>query len=381
MVNSAQLAGSPEHKIEFKCPKKLSQPNWKFRKKPNRKVYRPKWHDETCESLLKKINHSAFLLKKKPNNSFLRGCIQQETKQYKKLTKSKHKQFINNMFDNLDILHKENPWGYMNLVKSLKDGTFDKKMSDDSSFVTPDNWARHFSALLDPPPAPQGSTEDNMTSYMAENCDRLNSDLNYKITRLELMRGISSLDNNKSSSFDRVTNEMLKASKMIIAEPILKLFNVIFSSVIYPTQWKSDILSPLHKSGEKSEPNNFRGISVSSCFGKLFNKILQKRLETYCNNEKLISEEQGSGKKGSRTADHLLIVRFLIDKYVKIQGKKLFSCFVDLKKAFDMVPRSKLFHTLLRDYSISGNYFKILIEIEIVRAHERFPCGGRRSGH
>ena len=122
-------------------------------------------------------------------------------------------------------------------------------------------------------------------------------------------------------------------------------------------------MSPLHKSGEKSEPNNFRGISVSSCFGKLFNKILQKRLEKYRNNDKLISEVQGSGKKGSRTADHLLIVRFLIDKYVKIQGKKLFACFVDLKKAYDMVPRSKLFHTLLRDYSISGNYLKILQEM------------------
>ena len=36
-----------------------------------------------------------------------------------------------------------------------------------------------------------------------------------------------------------------------------------------------------------------------------------------CMNRGFISEEQGSSKKGSRTSDHLLIVRFLIDKYVK----------------------------------------------------------------
>ena len=236
-------------------------------------------------------------------------------------------------------------------------------MSDDTSFVAPEAWHSHFSALLDPPPSPPGTTADMMASYIAENCDNYNSEWNNKITRHELLKGISSLGNNKSASFDGVSNEMLKASKNIIAEPVLLLFNTILSSVIYPTQWKSDILTPLHKSGDKNDPNNYRGISVSSCFGKLFNKILQKRLENFSSSKNLINEVQGSGKKGSRTADHLLIVRFLIDKYVKTQGKKLFACFVDLKKAFDMVPREKLFYTLLKDFSIGGNFLKLLQEM------------------
>ena len=141
------------------------------------------------------------------------------------------------------------------------------------------------------------------------------------------------------------------------------VFNAFLESAIYPTSWKKDILSPLHKSGEKNDPNNFRGIAVSSCLGKLFCKVLQKRLENYCEKNKIINEVQGSGKQGSRTSDHLLIIRFLIDKYVKKQGKKLFACFVDLKKAFDMVPRNKLFYTLLKDYSVGGNFLRILQQI------------------
>ena len=121
-----------------------------------------------------------------------------------------------------------------------------------------------------------------------------------------------------------------------------------------------DILTPLHKSDIKSEPNNFRGIAVSSCFGKLFNKILQKRLKKFCTAKQLISPLQGSGKQGSRTSDHLLIVRCLIDKYVKKGKKHLFTCFVDLKKAFDTVPRIKLFYTLLKEYSIGGNFLNII---------------------
>ena len=120
------------------------------------------------------------------------------------------------------------------------------------------------------------------------------------------------------------------------------------------------LLSPLHKSGEKNDPNNFRGVAVSSCLGTLFNKLLQKRLEKLCDSKGFISEEQGSGKSGSRTSDHLLIVRFLIDKYARKKGGKLFTCFVDLRKAFDTVPRTRLFHCLLKIYSIGGKFLRIL---------------------
>ena len=76
-----------------------------------------------------------------------------------------------------------------------------------------------------------------------------------------------------------------------------------------------------------------------------------------------IHETQGSGKAGSRTSDHLLIIKFLIDKYVKQKGKQLFACFVDLMKAYDTVPRTKLFYTLLKEYSIGGNFLKILQQV------------------
>ena len=68
-------------------------------------------------------------------------------------------------------------------------------------------------------------------------------------------------------------------------------------------------------------------------------------------------------KKGSRTDDHLLIIRFLIEKYVTGGKGKLFACFFDIKKAFDMVPRNLLFYTRLKEYKIGGNFLRILQEI------------------
>ena len=182
-------------------------------------------------------------------------------------------------------------------------------------------------------------------------------------TRSQLLKGISSLDNNKASSFDKITSEMLKTGKLVLVGPLITLFNSILFSTLFPSKWKPDILTPLHKSGEKNDPNNYRGVSVGSCLGKLFCKLLQNRLEDLCNKNNFIDETQGSGEKGSRTSDYLLIVKFLIDKYVKHQGKQLFACFVDLRKAYDTVPRTKLFYSLLSDYKIGGNFLKILQEI------------------
>ena len=61
-------------------------------------------------------------------------------------------------------------------------------------------------------------------------------------------------------------------------------------------------------------------------------------------------------KKHSRTADNHLILRFLIDKICKGEGKNLYCCFIDVKKAFDFTDRNRLFSTMLIDYKIGGNF-------------------------
>ena len=70
-----------------------------------------------------------------------------------------------------------------------------------------------------------------------------------------------------------------------------------------------------------------------------------------------------AAKPALQTSDHLMISRFLIDNYVNLKGKKIFSCFVDLQKAYDTVTRIKLFHSVLKDYSIGAKFLKIIHQI------------------
>ena len=113
-------------------------------------------------------------------------------------------------------------------------------------------------------------------------------------------------------------------------------------------------------SEEKNDPNNFRGIAIASCFGKLFTKLLKNRLQKFCDKNSFINNVQGSGKKATRTSDHLMIIKFLIDKIVKGEKKRIFACFVDIKKAFDCTDRKLLFYKLLSEYNVGGCFLKLL---------------------
>jgi hypothetical protein len=92
---------------------------------------------------------------------------------------------------------------------------------------------------------------------------------------------------------------------------------------------------------EIQKTNNYRGISVASCLGKLFNSLLQKRLTDYLEINKLTSFNQGGFRSGYRTTDHIFILKTLINKYLHKLKSKLYVCFVDFKKAFDSIDRQK----------------------------------------
>ena len=82
-----------------------------------------------------------------------------------------------------------------------------------------------------------------------------------------------------------------------------------------------------------------------------------------CVENKFITPCQASGKTGAQTSDHLLVLKHIIHKYLKVKKQKLFICFFDLKKAFDFVPRLQMFYNLMTEYKIGGQFLKILKNI------------------
>ncbi len=61
---------------------------------------------------------------------------------------------------------------------------------------------------------------------------------------------------------------------------------------IYLEAWGLGIVTSINKKGSTLDPNNYRGITVSSCLGKGFGTILKKRLNKYCDENNIIDDRQ-----------------------------------------------------------------------------------------
>ena len=164
----------------------------------------------------------------------------------------------------------------------------------------------------------------------------------------------------KAPSDDKIQNEMIKLSLPYISNALLKLFNFILSSGIYPTVWCDSLITPIYKSGKKDDPGNYRGICVSSNLGKIFCMIMNKRITKHFQVNKTIENCQIGFQAGNRTSDHIFTIRTLVDKYVhNTKCGKLYTCFVDFKKAFDSVWHDGLFYKLLVN-GIGGKTYDII---------------------
>ena len=124
--------------------------------------------------------------------------------------------------------------------------------------------------------------------------------------------------------------------------------------------WRKALIIPiLKKNGDSNDPNSYRGIALISCLAKLLINILNERLVSFLNKCNVISEFQIGFKKGSRTADHMFILRHLIDLHVKQRKKDIFAAFIDFEKAFDTIWTDALLYKLLKT-GIHRRMFKII---------------------
>ena len=90
----------------------------------------------------------------------------------------------------------------------------------------------------------------------------------------------------------------------------VKLFNKILDTGIMPTEWLIGLIVPLYKNqGDIQDINNYRGITLLSCIGKLFTSILNERLSRYSDAMYIIiSETQAGFRHGYYTLDHIFLL-------------------------------------------------------------------------
>jgi hypothetical protein len=133
--------------------------------------------------------------------------------------------------------------------------------------------------------------------------------------------------------------------QFILAPQLTHIMNSIFISGSFPASESIGMIISLYKGkGDPNDCGNQRGITIITTIAKIYAIMLNTRLSLWrMDGVERRARGQGGFLKNHRTTDHLFLLQHVIDKYRK---NNLFTCFVDLSKAFDTISRPKLWERL-----------------------------------
>ena len=269
-------------------------------------------------------------------------------KKYQKLCSKKKNKFEKDQEHELNRLLAEDHTEFWKKWKTFGD-TYPTK---DLPNVDGRKWENYFRRLYDSgSPTPPDSPTDQPV--------RDTSKLNAPFTLKELKEIVKKLKNRKAVGIDRISAEFLKASPDRILKLLVQLLNNIMLAGVVPKDWCLGIITLLHKEGDKENPDNYRGICISSALMKAFSTMLNSRLNAFVEEYNIMDKAQIGFQNSNRTSDHLLTVRSVVNKYVVDDTKRIYSCFIDFRKAFDTVWHDGLFHKL-QQLGIRGRFLNTI---------------------
>jgi hypothetical protein len=155
---------------------------------------------------------------------------------------------------------------------------------------------------------------------------------------------LKKLQRNKAIGLDGMKAKFILDAGELLHMPLLTTFNYFLVegfSECFPETFSTGVVHAFFKRGDVFEFNNYMGITIGLILTKLFVMILDKRLSDWVEQHGLRAKDQVRFRKYYRTTNQLFILQTLIE-HSKAKKKPFYLCFVDFRKAFDIVPHEML---------------------------------------
>ena len=176
------------------------------------------------------------------------------------------------------------------------------------------------------------------------------------LTLTELTNSMKKLKKKKAPGPDKIHNEMLLNLGEKGKEVLLALYNKTWEHGHIPKPWKLATINPILKKGKSADlPGSYRPISLTSCVGKLAERMVNSRLYWWLESSGLINMNQAGFRAKSRTEDQLFrLTQRILDGFQKEEHTA--AVFIDLQQAYDRVWRKGLF-LKMQNLGIKGNLY------------------------
>ena len=160
----------------------------------------------------------------------------------------------------------------------------------------------------------------------------------------KLRRGkAAGIDGIPGDIYKLVENEPEAASGL--SRSILSILNKVYEGGDFPDAWRDCIVVPVFKKGDKLDPDNYRGIALINTLLKVLAKVVADRLQCVCSATGLIRREQAGFMAGEECPAQVACLLEACQRR-KAMGLDTVLCFLDLRKAYDLVPHDILLNKL-----------------------------------
>lgn len=301
-------------------------------------------------------------------NKYLRKLRNERNRYYKKFKKSKNAEHYDKWFnlsnrfrieeERLNCEHKsfliskikDDPkqfWNYINHKRKNNNYPILMKFNDKESCKDSEIsnlFKQFFQSVYQEPINFDTNNFDHLTAIQ----DPLDA---ISITKKEIKTAIKKLDKNKGPGPDLIPPRFLFNTVDTISEKLYLIFKTSLDKGIFPDSWKNSFITPIFKSGNKSDIKNYRGIAILSCIPKLFESIVTNKISSHLSGF-ITSKQHGFTKRRSTVTNLSVYTSYIRNEMAN--KRQIDAIYTDFQKAFDRVDH-KLLIFKLNKIGFNGN--------------------------
>ena len=208
-------------------------------------------------------------------------------------------------------------------------------------------WQQHFSAIVNGCCPDQRNTENKL---LEEAFQRQRTESNQpwwfvETHPREVEKAISRLKRNKAPGSDELRSEHLIYGSFTLVIFLSVAFTGFLRHSFVPYQFLSSFIVPILKdrNGDATDPDNYRGVAISSATSKVLELLLLERLKDVLGS----GDQQFGFRQGHGCADCSYVLKKTVDYYLSNGNNEVFVSALDLSKAYDRIVHYRLFRKLL----------------------------------
>ena len=243
-------------------------------------------------------------------------------------------------------------WKKINEARtSKKSAAIPTLVKDSVEYKTDEEKAKIFASMLSEIYAAKDNANDfdnDLKIKIDKEVSEHNLSNDYiRFSTYDIIKAIQKIKINSAPGDDQIHNILLKN---IPHDYISKVLNVLVNRAVVsgiPEEWKKAKIIMIPKGEKSNDPEKYRPISLTSCLGKLVERLIKKRLYEFLESKDLLVKQQSGFRNKKGAADNLIFFTQKISETLN-KGKKACGIFFDISKAFDKVWHNGLIHKLIK---------------------------------